>query len=577
MLAIRALSRLRHQHLSRLRHQHVITAGTPSMAPEELDGADGIAAWIARLPVGPPPEEAAAAVSIRGLVTGSRKNKAVTFCDVLLDVASAGDDGTPAPPAVQLVLQRGRLAGDDSRFKAFSALLAPGATVAAVGLPACDRPGGLSLYATQLSLLRCDATAASVTRIVELAANDALSHAEACVALSCQPAALTELVTLRDHSLQAGVEPQQSTDEPPKAKKQRKYVYKQAIQRTARCLQGLPPEREARQRAPKLSKADAAILDAVEARVRSRWAVQPGGASSSAPEHVCARVSAAVAAQLQDDQSLRDPSACCCRGPGSRADYFHGKKKPQVEWLLKEICAMVEALPGSAEAAAGRSEDDGGNRGARILDVGGGRGDLALCVAAALPNCTVTVVDTNGKSIADGAARATATSLTNIEFICGDASQERPGPPPDIIIGLHACGGLTDVILQLATVPHVASRRFPSFLVVPCCFNKHLQLVSQHCNWAVQSENGALAQADVESLVRLAESKERSTSHRAMLLINSLRLQAVDQQRVAQQHSGRQGAANGDEGAADLRLMEFSEEFSLRNMVLAGDSGPTPL
>ena len=136
----------------------------------------------------------------------------------------------------------------------------------------------------------------------------------------------------------------------------------------SRLLQGLPARREARQRTHRLSKADASTLDELEARVRALTgcaSTSDGGtqrdreraARTEAP--VLARVAAAVSAQLQDTQvwhasflrssarararthslgqyifdwrtfvapwqSLRDPDAPCCRGPGSRADYLHG-------------------------------------------------------------------------------------------------------------------------------------------------------------------------------------------------------------------------------------------------------------
>ena len=61
-----------------------------------------------------------------------------------------------------------------------------------------------------------------------------------------------------------------------------------------------------------------------------------------------------------------------------------------------------------------------------ILDVGGGRGDLALCVAAAMPAASVTVLDTNLASLADGAARAAKARLGNIEFVCADAASLGP-------------------------------------------------------------------------------------------------------------------------------------------------------
>ena len=680
------LSRSRSGSARRAQHSVAVPAAAAmAAAPAVLRSGEDVAAWLAQLPEGgsPPAAEAAAgATTVRctGRVTACRRNKAATFCDVELSAATADAGANPAagdaPPAmVQLVLQRGRLTADEQRFKAFSALTTPGATIAAVGLPACDRPGGLSLYASQLELRACDATAASVTRLVDLAASGVLTRDEVCVALSCDAAALAELTALRQRALAqstATADAAAAVDrrgggegegaaaatavevmEPPRAaKKQRRYEYKQAVLRTSRLLQGLPPEREARQRTPRLSKADASTLNTLETRVRRPPAQPqpqpqplPGGSGVSDGSPIAARVAAAVASQLQDVQSLRDPGACCCRGPGSRADYLHGKKRPQVEWMLSAICQMVEgdgvggstALSAAADAeggaaagegaAGGEGGGEGGGRKRRlqILDVGGGRGDLALCAAAALPACDVTVIDTNAKSIADGEVRASGSGLSNIRFVCGDAAAEACAMPvaPDLIIGLHACGGLTDLILQLATMAAAvcgdtsdgsgvtaqtatdaadadadaagsrcgSSSAFPSFLVVPCCFNKHPQLVSPDCDWttAATAPDGPvqLSAEEVATLQRLAESSERGTSHRAMMIINSLRLEAVrlarqracESQRQPHGERGQQGQGDGGGGgegvAGDggLQLREFSEEFSLRNLVLCGGPG----
>ena len=196
-----------------------------------------------------------------------------------------------------------------------------------------------------------------------------------------------------------------------------------------------------------------------------------------------------------------------------------------------------------------------------ILDVGGGRGDLALCVAAAMPAASVTVVDTNLASLGDGAARAAKGRLGNIEFVCADAASLGPRLRPDLVIGLHACGGLTDTILRLATVPKEGGG-FPSFLVVPCCFNKHPALRSALCDWTA---HGGLSGAEVAALCRLAESKERGTSRRAMVLINTLRMCAVQAARGGQAGGGASEGGGGE----PPRLREFSEAHSMRNLVLA--------
>ena len=61
------------------------------------------------------------------------------------------------------------------------------------------------------------------------------------------------------------------------------------------------------------------------------------------------------------------PSA---RGPLSRAEYLHGKKRPQIGWVLQRL-ARWDPPP------------------RHILDLGGGRGDLALALAQRHPCATL--------------------------------------------------------------------------------------------------------------------------------------------------------------------------------------------
>ena len=174
-------------------------------------------------------------------------------------------------------------------------------------------------------------------------------------------------------------------------------------------------------------------------------------------------------------------------------------------------------------------------------------------------------------------ARAASTGLQNICFVCANAAEEAKNSvltgacglwaaPPDLVIGLHACGGLTDLILKLATVPrchhtevdtearrggtesnsagaagerhretHRDTQRnpqrdtetqreaaFPSFLVVPCCFNKHPHLVAPDCDWAQAPGGTQLSADEVALLQRLAESTDRSTFSLSLSLSLSL-------------------------------------------------------
>ena len=65
-----------------------------------------------------------------------------------------------------------------------------------------------------------------------------------------------------------------------------------------------------------------------------------------------------------------------------RKAYAHGKKAPQVRWFLRRLEELVEGRfreqwKGSEPVSRGGG-CGGGGRGLTVLDVGGGRGDLAV-------------------------------------------------------------------------------------------------------------------------------------------------------------------------------------------------------
>jgi hypothetical protein len=223
----------------------------------------------------------------------------------------------------------------------------------------------------------------------------------------------------------------------------------------------------------------------------------------------------------------------------------------------------------------------------RVVDVGGGRGDLGLAIASAFHGAgvRVAVVDANAPSLAAGAARAGALGLSRVmDFACADvrvgllgagslpAGGGGGGEPAadaaaarellrhgELFVGLHACGGLTDAALALAAAANAA------FLVVPCCFTKHAALVDAAGAW-LEHLPGARG-GDERTLCRLAESPVRDVSLRAMAAIAGARLRGV---------AARAAARSAGDGAAALpplrlQLLDaFSDASSLKNLALAG-------
>eukprot|EP01051_Picozoa_sp_SAG22_P014716 SAG22_NODE_1826_length_3501_cov_254.010876_2_plen_263_part_00 len=242
---------------------------------------------------------------------------------------------------------------------------------------------------------------------------------------------------------------------------------------------------------------------------------------------------------------------------------------------------------------------------------------------------SVTVVDRNETSLAAGAERAKlvglhsrmdfiimVTMLCHVRYLLLKSNSPSSSPRfchQDLLadrqrliqtatsgcaevvwLGLHACGGLTDIILDLFC------EAGGSFIVCPCCFTK---LRGMSCDWfrgrqgvelasisASSLSNSMRAGSDLppatatsestasppqmaisngashdenaaldETLCRLAESKRREVSLRAMHLLNSMRLGQLEEVQK------RKGCTE-----VELALLAFPEAYSLRNLVLVG-------
>ena len=96
-----------------------------------------------------------------------------------------------------------------------------------------------------------------------------------------------------------------------------------------------------------------------------------GGGSGPAERNEAQQLAAEVAQPLEPSLELtalpcEGEHLASARGPLSRAEYLHGKKRPQILWLLQRV-ARWDPPP------------------RHILDLGGGRGDLALALAQRHP------------------------------------------------------------------------------------------------------------------------------------------------------------------------------------------------
>ena len=219
-----------------------------------------------------------------------------------------------------------------------------------------------------------------------------------------------------------------------------------------------------------------------------------------------------------------------------RLRYIEQKKQPQVQWMCVRILALLEEM---RRRSARNGSGDVCTR--HIVDVGGGRGDLALAVAAAVPDdCVVCVVDTNAESLHAGRERAKQEHLSHkMKFICDRIENIYRTLHCDLVIGLHACGGLSEFALRLAIEQQA------SFLVCTCCFNSNPFLavltrpeccaeesdaVASMCPDPAITKNLVPPLPVVKAISAIAERKATEspeTYHRGMHAINALRLSVV--------------------------------------------------
>lgn len=354
-----------------------------------------------------------------------------------------------------------------------------------------------------------------------------------------------------------------------------------------RCLlQGrLDVKHEPRQRTPHTKQRDLRVLSVMEKRVplfkpitSSKIIYNSDSAeedkSSMLPVHAIVphsfdakknseRLPLNVPVSSDDETILMS-----ARGKQSRKDYLLDKKHPQVEWMVQRIRQIIQERSTSTTTSI-----------QHIVDVGGGRGDLAVTLAVQFASVAlVTVVDKNVASLAAGrdyaavsGAAADRMNFVRADFVdfCRNQQQQQQLPQVDLVVALHACGDLSDAALSYATECGC------SFVICPCCYTKRYSLVrnfvppymQQQAQWCtpipVTNEDMSAPVDDtvveesspVTVVCRLAELNERpDVNRRAMIVVNSARLCCA--------------AVGGS--YHQVQLEEYCSTYSRRNLVLVG-------
>ena len=142
---------------------------------------------------------------------------------------------------------------------------------------------------------------------------------------------------------------------------------------------------------------------------------------------------------------------------------------------------------------------------ARVMDLAGGHGLLALAILVLNPECPSAVVVDKRKPdsherLCDVFVRQWPRLRGRVRFV--EASVEQATPSPDtLLVSVHACGGLTDLILELAVGGGAP------VAVVPCCHR-------------------ALARPR-ELAARLRDADERGTAYEAPFALDVARFAAL--------------------------------------------------
>ena len=234
-----------------------------------------------------------------------------------------------------------------------------------------------------------------------------------------------------------------------------------------------------------------------------------------------------------------------------------------------------------ADGVDGAGEGRGGAGACRVVDLGCGKGDFTLLLAAALgARVSVLGVDTNAAAVDAARERAAAAGLRNVRFVTADAAAllEARAPPSagardgdaplsaperaaglgwtagwhagrraELLVALHACGGLSDVAL------HAAAACGASCLVATCCFGKHRAL-RQRAPVRAWPLSGA---GDEAVLCRMADCVEPRHHAEARTVVSNLRLERL-------RESLRAGVA-----LTHAAIRTFDARYSRQNFVLA--------
>ena len=515
------------------RHSVVCTLAVetlPSLSPAAIN------MQLAALQAGSP------RLCVIGKVANVRTMRRSTFLD-LVDASESKIDGSTS--SIQVVVSEPELKCG-IRGLALSLLLRRHSGLNVCGTLGHTRSGQVSLFASSLGLDTLPPDPSALLKAARLVACSALSMSTVAAATGAaaeEMDAIVRAIIEEDETggMQAELEVRDvcfDCEEPALT-----TAASLARQLSARMRSGCVRSH----RPPRFSATELGFLDGVGARWSATdWRVELS--TNLAPE---SRISACLQGALDPENGL--PADLPAADSEVRRAYLREKKVPQLRWMLWHVEQLLAA----------RSSPQ-----TRILDLGCGKGDLALLLAASMPERVVFGIDTNKAAIAAARSRAAAAGLSNAHFTCGDArtllqhdstggtrrqadSGDGAGSLSDLhgvdaLVALHACGGLSDTALA------IAAQFGASALVCSCCFNKHRRM-SPAADWGLQ-------ESEKDVLCRMADCMDPTISAEARRVVSGMRLARA---------SAISKSARGGRMVKQTRIYMFPEAFSRQNFVLA--------
>ena len=253
------------------------------------------------------------------------------------------------------------------------------------------------------------------------------------------------------------------------------------------------------------------------------------------------------------------------RSTGANTDgsFWNVKKRPQLLFMGAQVEALLTAHP------------EWRQRPLRIIDIGGGKGLFAEYLARTFGEAvSVTLVDVVGKRLAQARARMARRGGTvppNLELVQGDAAAlaalgelERV----DVACGMHACGGLSDLIIAHAVEQGAA------FAVSTCCFHSNMQLAIPgdlpRDDWLSRTDGAPSVSTEqrsrIHTLLRTAELTDSpAAAHESAHAINAMRAAAAEA-------SWATTWAGSELRPPRMRaeVVQYDAKFSARNQIVIG-------